>query len=212
MTDTTSTAAPSTAPANGWEALFWLVFNRSSNPLVLLDKHQRVLEVNKPAVALMQRGRGELLGRSLADSFAAADRTAAAREWPSLLRTGGGVGIRLLMRPDGTTLELDWAARVASIGGRTVVIAVMLSATPLPPPGDGGKGARTLTRREREVVTLITLGHDTGEIASLLVVSPETVKSHVRHAMSKLHARTRAQLVAVALATGQIALVAPLGA
>jgi DNA-binding NarL/FixJ family response regulator len=70
---------------------------------------------------------------------------------------------------------------------------------------------RALTRREREVVTFIALGYDTREIAATLFVSPETVKSHVRKAMSKLGARTRAQLVAVALAGGQIAPVPHLG-
>lgn len=43
-----------------------------------------------------------------------------------------------------------------------------------------------------------------GEIAAALVVSPETVKSHVQHAMTKLGAHTRAHAVAIALSTGQI--------
>jgi DNA-binding CsgD family transcriptional regulator len=54
-----------------------------------------------------------------------------------------------------------------------------------------------LTRREREVVTLIALGGETAEIARELHISPETVRTHVRNARSKLGARTRAQLVAV---------------
>jgi DNA-binding CsgD family transcriptional regulator len=56
------------------------------------------------------------------------------------------------------------------------------------------------------VVTLIALGHDTSQIADGLLVSPETVRTHVRNAMSKLGARTRAQLVAIALSTGEAAL------
>jgi DNA-binding CsgD family transcriptional regulator len=58
-------------------------------------------------------------------------------------------------------------------------------------------GELTLTHREREVVTLIALGHETAEIGRELHISPETVRTHVRNAMSKLGARTRAQLVAV---------------
>ena len=37
-----------------------------------------------------------------------------------------------------------------------------------------------------------------------MFLSPETVKSHVQNAMSKLGAHTRADAVAIALATGQI--------
>ena len=46
------------------------------------------------------------------------------------------------------------------------------------------------------MVTLIALGRDTDGIAEDLSISPETVRSHVRNAMSKLNAHTRAQLVA----------------
>ncbi len=43
-----------------------------------------------------------------------------------------------------------------------------------------------------------------GQIAQQLVVSPETIKSHVQNAMTKLGAHTRAHAVAIALRTGQI--------
>jgi PAS domain S-box-containing protein len=194
------------APANdGWEALFWLVFRRSSNPIVLLDEQQRILEVNEPALELFGATRGELLGTSIPDRFPAAERSASRRDWRTILRAHERVGERVVVRPDGSSVEIEWAARPAQIGGRSVVIAVMLRGSPLPKPGAVGERARPLTRREREVVTLIALGYDTREIAASLYISPETVKSHVRKAMSKLNAHTRAQLVAVALAGGEIA-------
>jgi DNA-binding CsgD family transcriptional regulator len=45
------------------------------------------------------------------------------------------------------------------------------------------------------------MGLETNEIAQELHVSPETVRTHVRNAMAKLGAHTRAQLVAIALCT-----------
>ena len=60
--------------------------------------------------------------------------------------------------------------------------------------------AASLTNREGEIVQLIAGGLDTSDIAGVLHVSPNTVRSHVRNAMSKLSARTRAQLVAQVLA------------
>jgi DNA-binding NarL/FixJ family response regulator len=65
-----------------------------------------------------------------------------------------------------------------------------------------------LTDREREVVGLVALGLANDEIAGRLVVSPATVRTHVSRAMTKLHARDRAQLVVFAYQSG---LVAPLG-
>jgi DNA-binding CsgD family transcriptional regulator len=53
---------------------------------------------------------------------------------------------------------------------------------------------RDLSRREREVVALVCLGYTNQEIADRLVISPETVKAHIRHAVGKFGLRTKAQL------------------
>ncbi|MFC8567281.1 response regulator [Streptomyces sp. NPDC057245] len=62
----------------------------------------------------------------------------------------------------------------------------------------------TLTEREREVMTLAAHGMSNTEIADHLVVSPLTVRSHVQRAMTKLHARDRAQLVVIAYRSGLV--------
>ena len=59
-----------------------------------------------------------------------------------------------------------------------------------------------LTEREREVVAWVTSGRSNQEIAAVLVVSPDTVRTHVSRAMVKLHARDRAQLVVFAMESG----------
>ena len=61
-----------------------------------------------------------------------------------------------------------------------------------------------LTEREREVVTLVGRGLSNGEIATELFISPATAKTHVSHAMLKLGARDRAQLVVVAYESGLV--------
>jgi DNA-binding NarL/FixJ family response regulator len=60
----------------------------------------------------------------------------------------------------------------------------------------------TLTDRERQVVVLIADGMSNSEIAGQLALSPLTVKTHANHAMTKLGARDRAQLVVLAYQTG----------
>ncbi len=59
-----------------------------------------------------------------------------------------------------------------------------------------------ITTREREVVGLVGRGLSNEEIADELFLSPLTAKTHVSRAMTKLHARDRAQLVVIALKTG----------
>jgi DNA-binding NarL/FixJ family response regulator len=61
-----------------------------------------------------------------------------------------------------------------------------------------------LTEREREVVALVGRGFTNAEIAEQLVVSPATAKTHVSRAMTKLHARQRAELVVLAYETGLV--------
>jgi DNA-binding NarL/FixJ family response regulator len=61
-----------------------------------------------------------------------------------------------------------------------------------------------LTEREREVVALVAQGLTNDEIATELVLSPATARTHVSRAMVKLHARDRAQLVVFAYQTGLV--------
>ncbi|MCW3008814.1 MAG: DNA-binding response regulator [Solirubrobacterales bacterium] len=57
----------------------------------------------------------------------------------------------------------------------------------------------TLTPREREITGLLAQGWDGREIADQLVLSPETVRTHIRNAMERAGARTRAHLIAIAV-------------
>ena len=56
-----------------------------------------------------------------------------------------------------------------------------------------------LSAREREILGMLANGLSNPEIASRLFISPETVRTHVRNAMTKLEADTRTQAVALAL-------------
>ncbi|MFJ8106491.1 response regulator [Streptomyces sp. NPDC096132] len=63
---------------------------------------------------------------------------------------------------------------------------------------------KALTDREREITILAAYGRSNAEIADHLVLSPLTVRSHIQRAMTKLHARDRAQLVVVAYQSGLV--------
>jgi DNA-binding NarL/FixJ family response regulator len=61
-----------------------------------------------------------------------------------------------------------------------------------------------LTAREREILQLLADGMSNADVAGRLFISQETVKSHVRHILSKLEADTRTHAVAIALRTAII--------
>jgi DNA-binding NarL/FixJ family response regulator len=52
-----------------------------------------------------------------------------------------------------------------------------------------------LTRRERDVLSLMVKGHANRVIAEQLVISPSTVKSHVRSILLKIGAVNRSEAI-----------------
>jgi DNA-binding NarL/FixJ family response regulator len=64
---------------------------------------------------------------------------------------------------------------------------------------NGNGGEKTLSGRESEILTMLAQGLTGEEIAKRLVLSPETVRTHIRNAMEKLDARTRTEAVVKAI-------------
>ena len=64
------------------------------------------------------------------------------------------------------------------------------------------EGEHLPTAREIEVLQLVSEGLVNREIGDRLYLSEETVKSHVRHLLAKLQARSRAHAVAVGFRRG----------
>lgn len=119
--------------------------------------------------------------------------------WWRFLRSGEPAGARAPVGADGSDVPVELVARLEFVDERRVAIDVAL--TERPPDGTARKSlVQLLTPRERGVVSLIASGRETSEIARALYISPATVRTHVRNAMKKLGARTRAQLVAMAMA------------
>ncbi len=103
--------------------------------------------------------------------------------------------------------ELVRAVRVVAAGDALVAPSVLdrlirsfVSRSAAAPTLD--RDLSVLTERERQVVALVAHGLSNDEIAATLTVSRATARTHVSRAMTKMHARDRAQLVVIAYRCG----------
>jgi DNA-binding NarL/FixJ family response regulator len=69
---------------------------------------------------------------------------------------------------------------------------------------DPGEKINSLSPREREILGLLSEGLSGEQAARQLALSSETVRTHVRNAMAKLGATTRAHAIVLALQRGEI--------
>jgi len=113
---------------------------------------------------------------------------------------------------DVTREELVHAVRVIAAGeallSPTVTRRMISRFADLPDEnaehGSGAAQLVALTGREREVLTLIASGLSNSEIAARLVVSENTVKTHVSNVLSKMHLRDRVHAVILAYEAGLV--------
>jgi DNA-binding NarL/FixJ family response regulator len=104
--------------------------------------------------------------------------------------------------------DLLHAVRVAARGDALLAPSItrMLISRYIEQPLKTGAGTelKGLTNREREAVALAAQGLSNDQIADRMVISPATAKTHISRAMTKVHARDRAQLVVLAYEAGLV--------
>lgn len=204
---------------------FWSVFERSPVPMTLVDRNRTYVAVNDAAVDLYQRPREEIVGSRAASGMPERDPAAAEALWARFIRTGELYGEKVVWLSARRSLRVSFAAHATRVEEEWRALFVILSAvlepdgeqlvSALPAVGTGrlasdrsvsasGRTGKPLTAREREIVEYVAFGRSTPQIAAELNLSPATVRSHVRNAMVKVGAHTRAQLVALVLGNGRI--------
>jgi DNA-binding NarL/FixJ family response regulator len=117
-----------------------------------------------------------------------------------LLISGLDSGARGYALKEGTPSELTGALETVAEGGTYVdprLRPALLSRQTT-------QRMPSLSKREREIMDLLAQGLTGEDVAERLVLSSETVKTHIRNAMSKLEAHTRVHAVAIALREGYI--------
>src|SRR5690349_5939643 len=123
--------------------------------------------------------------------------------WRAQVLAGESFGRRRIRRPDNSMRVVDFAMRATHIGHRVLALGVCLNEQSRQ-ASDRPHEPAALTPRECEILHRIALGDVSAEICAELHIAPDTVRAHVRNAMAKTGARTRAQLIAIALTDGLI--------
>ena len=134
-------------------------------------------------------------------------------QWEAFLTSGAAEGWYQLAVPDREAVPVEFSATANVLPSRHLMVFVSADGAESGPPDPIAREWEpvtvdrplpTLSERERATMSMVASGLQTDEIAERLVVSPETVRSHVQNAMAKLGSHTRAHAVAVSLVTGQI--------
>jgi PAS domain S-box-containing protein len=195
------------SPKPGLSTLFASAFKQSKNAMLLVDGKRTIVDANGAHLRFYGYDREKILGRPIYE-FVVGGPTASDQEWTARLSEGRFTGETKLLCADGSQVVVQWAATTERVTGQYLVLFVALATSrwgvrfrrtepPKAVPGD-------LSQRELEVVRAIAFGSTGPEIAEELQISHHTVRTHVRNAMSKVDARSRAHLVAKTLGDGVV--------
>jgi two-component system, NarL family, response regulator LiaR len=115
------------------------------------------------------------------------------------LRLGAAGYLRKDVDVEALPRAIMGALRGEAAISRTMTRTLIQQLRRLPAPGEGFRPVHSpLTTREWEVLDLICEGKSTDEIADLFVVSSETVRSHIKRILRKLHVSSRQEATAAA--------------
>jgi DNA-binding NarL/FixJ family response regulator len=170
------------------------------------EEAARLIETTRPSVALLDVRMPRLSGIDVARRVGESTPGTAVILYTAfgdraLLTEALDAGVRGFVLKEAPLAEVVRAIQLVS-SGRTYVDPVLAGV--LSSSAATGKMS-TLTQRERDVLRLLADGLSNEEIGKELFIAAETVRSHVRKAMSKLDADTRTQAVATALRQSLIA-------
>ena len=173
--------------------------------MALVDAQRLHVEVNPAYLRLLGYRRDGVIGRPVSQ-FVVNGPLLSPERWSAALAAGRFHGEAELIRADGTHVGVQWAGNTEIVTGRRLVLFVALGTSrwggSFRRTAEADPDPRALSARELEIVRLIARGESGPEIADELHIAHDTVRTHVRNAMAKVGARSRAHLVAKVLAEG----------
>lgn len=201
-----SETAQTISAARGQAAQLSRAFDRSLIPMLMVDNERRYTEANAAARLLFRMSLQELRGHRIDDLTADEDLALMEDGWEELFERGNVSDRYVLTFKDGSTLWIYFAAMANALPGQHLIVFV-----PADWPGDeldelrpsldnGTRG--TLSSRQLDVLSLVAVGANAGQIATELSISEATVRTHVKNILERLGAHNRAHAVAIAMGDG----------
>ena len=183
--------------------------------MLLVDDQRRYVTANAPACGLLELAPEEVPWHRIDDFMPPEDQDRLHKDWEAFLANGALEGWYRVCLPTGSELPVEFSATANVLPGRHLSVVIPRAGIAADDSPAETVWTRIiapdierlpLTEREHEVLGLVAAGLQSGGIAERLFLSPETIKSHVQNAMTKLGAHTRAHAVAIALRSGELGL------
>jgi DNA-binding CsgD family transcriptional regulator len=176
--------------------------------MTMVDNDRWHVAANAPARLLFRQTLAEIMETRI-DDLTTPDMLPTLRQhWARLMARGVSAAPYEIRFPDGSELKIVYCGLANALPGQHLIVFVPAGwpddELMDPDPQAGELPHRPLSRREREVLSLIAAGADRQEIAEELTISVATVRTHVRNLLRKLHARNRAHAIALAMQEGLI--------
>lgn len=185
----------------------------SSDPMFAINQRHKIVFWNKPLERLLGWSYDDVVGRSCASVLAGSDdfgNRYCSDACPIISIANRGDCVRQFRlcakTKNATKLALDISVLkfVLRTGNQTLMVHVVRpSSAPLvevqaPQVKSTDARLHNLTKRELEILTLLTGGHSTRDIASHLGIAPLTARNHIQNMFEKLEVHSKSEAVSFA--------------
>lgn len=190
-------------------ANFSAIFSASANPMMIADNDRVYVDANDAALEFLRVTRDEVVGRRIDDYTPPENLAGMEAMWGQFIEAGSMAGQFEILRGDRSRVMISFNATANVVPGVHLTIMIdpagVDSGLPISLEDEPHEETGTvMTPREREVLRLVAYGFTGNEIAEKCGISPDTVRVHVRNAIRKLGAKTRAQAIGIAVSRGEI--------
>jgi PAS domain S-box-containing protein len=193
------------APDDLQDVDVWLV-DSLVVPASLHDLEGRFLHVNAAAELASGRSNSYWLGRSFTEPLPPGAREQVAAHFRRAVDHGEPTDFETVFTDASGHLRGVRAQQLPLRCGEEIVGVLILAFDVRRPPSEPElEPEPRLTPRQREILDLVASGLSTSEISSMLTISTETVRNHVRNVLRELRVHTRPQAIATARRLGLLA-------
>jgi DNA-binding CsgD family transcriptional regulator len=184
-------------------------FMRGGRPMFLMDASGRYVDVNAAGCLLLRASREHILTLTT-DDLTPPDRLPQLADfWTALRRDGLITGEYVVLAPDGARVDVEYIVVANIEPDRHLGVLTVADRDTLRGVSDFRlprltRPTTSLTRRECEILSYVSIGDTGSVIAARLFLEPTTIETHVANALRKLGAKNRVHGVVIALRAGML--------